>query len=269
MAETERFQLTASSAEIYERQKVPSIFAPLAEATLSAIELSGRRRILDLACGSGAVARALLARTGADVSITGADLNDGMLAVAAKKAPPAEGRLAWVKADAGALPFADAAFDLALCQQGLQFFPDKPAAMAELQRVLAPGGRIAITVWSRVGEISNAIGEAAERRVGAGLHARAIAPFTLRDPAQLRALVEGAGFRDATFSEIRVMRVLDPALEGMRDEIRGSPYYETIAAGPKGALEAIAEDACAALTPYLHAETLTVPQYTHLIEATA
>lgn len=269
MAEQERFQLSANAAEVYESQKVPSIFGPLAEKTLDAIDLAGRRRILDLACGSGAVARALLTRARGEVEITGADINEAMLAVAARKAPADPPRLQWVQANANALPFDDGAFDLAFCQQGLQFFPDRHGALAELHRVLAPDGALVLSVWSRVGETSNAIGEAAERRVGAGLHARAIAPFALRDPVELNELLTRAGFRDVTFREIKMLRILDPALEAMRDEIRGSPYFEIIAAAGHSALEAIAEDACAALTPYLHAETLTVPQYTHLIQATA
>ena len=71
MSEQERFQLSASAAEIYELQKVPSIFGPLAEKTLDLIDYAGRRRMLDLACGSGALARALLARSSDKVASLG------------------------------------------------------------------------------------------------------------------------------------------------------------------------------------------------------
>jgi ubiquinone/menaquinone biosynthesis C-methylase UbiE len=265
----ERFQLSASSAELYELEKVPAIYGPLAEKTLDLVDLGGRRHALDLGCGTGAVARALLARSGEDLEITGADLSETMLDVARRQAPGRPPRLQWVQADARDLPFDTGAFDIAFCQQALQFFADKAGSLRELRRVLAPGGALAMSVWSRIGETANAIGEAAERRLGANLHQRALAPFMLRDPVELHEMISHAGFRDVTFREIKMLRTLDPALEAMRNEIRASPYYDAVAAAGHGALEAIAEDACAALTPYLHAETLTVPQYTHLIEAKA
>ena len=96
--------------------------------------------MLDAACGTGVVARYAAPRAG---HVVGVDVNAGMLAVAARIAP----QLEWVQADVAALPFADGAFDLVLCEQGLQFMPDRAAALAELQRVLAPGGRIVASVW--------------------------------------------------------------------------------------------------------------------------
>ncbi len=137
---TTGWQLDTDSAEAYERYLVPAIFEPFARVLVALAAPAAGERVLDAACGTGVVARYAAPRAG---HVVGADVNAGMLAVAARIAP----QLEWVQADIAALPFEDDTFDLVLCQQALQFVPDHAAALAELQRVLAPGGRILVSVW--------------------------------------------------------------------------------------------------------------------------
>ena len=127
-----------SAAEIYERHMVPAIFGPWAEDLLAFGTAEARRASVGCGLWHGVVARLWLnawARTG---QWWASDLNPGMLAVARTLPPPQGAPIEWREGNVSAIPFPDATFDLALCQQGLQFFPDRPAALREMRRVLAP-----------------------------------------------------------------------------------------------------------------------------------
>jgi SAM-dependent methyltransferase len=118
-----------SAAEIYKRHMVPAIFGPWAEDLVACAAPQPGERVLDVACGTGVVARLVAQRVGPAGQVVGLDLNPGMLTVA-RALPPSQGAMiAWREGNASAIPLADAAFDLVLCQQGLQFFPDRPAAL--------------------------------------------------------------------------------------------------------------------------------------------
>ena len=109
--------------------------------------------VLDIACGTGLVARLAAQRVGGTGNVTGLDLNPGMLAVAASLAssdPPTNARITWQEASATNMPLPDAAYDIAYCQLGLQFFPDRAAAIRERYRVLVSGGRLGLMVWQSI-----------------------------------------------------------------------------------------------------------------------
>jgi ubiquinone/menaquinone biosynthesis C-methylase UbiE len=99
-------------------------------------------RVLDVACGPGLVAGRVNQVSNATCKITGIDLNEAMI-TAAKKNP----NIDWHLGSATELPFADDSFEVVFCQQGLQFFPDRAAAMREMRRVLTPGGQLSLNVW--------------------------------------------------------------------------------------------------------------------------
>ncbi|MEM9465713.1 MAG: methyltransferase domain-containing protein [Actinomycetota bacterium] len=139
---TEPFHLPLEAARAYEATFVPAIFAEWAPHTLAAARPRRGDRILDVACGTGIVARTAVDLVGPDGAVTGLDLNDAMLTVAAE----IEDRVAWRQGDVADLPFADQRFDAATCQMALMFFPDRTAAFRELRRVVVPHGRIAISV---------------------------------------------------------------------------------------------------------------------------
>jgi SAM-dependent methyltransferase len=104
--------------------------------------------VLEIAAGTGAVTRALVSALGDGKRILATDLNEAMLA-RAKSRPGADG-VVWQQADSASLPFEDKAFDTAVCQFGVMFFPDKARAHAEVRRVLKPGGRYFFSVWDRL-----------------------------------------------------------------------------------------------------------------------
>ena len=138
----ESFQLKGSAAAIYEEQKVKAIFGPLAIATLDAVTISDADTILDVACGTGIMARSVRERLGPSARISGADLNEGMIDTAHALTSDDPGGFDWRIADATNMPFEDASFSVVFCQQGIQFFPDDMAAVTEMRRVMMKDGRL-------------------------------------------------------------------------------------------------------------------------------
>jgi ubiquinone/menaquinone biosynthesis C-methylase UbiE len=134
-------------AEMYERFFVPAMFAPWARVLLEYAAPQPGERVLDLACGTGVVARHVAPRIGATGRLIALDLRPGMLAVARSLPAPSGAAIEWREGDAVALDLPADSFDLVVCQQGLQFFSDRAAAVREMQRVLAPGGRLALNIW--------------------------------------------------------------------------------------------------------------------------
>jgi len=143
-----QWQLSGNAAERYERVLVPAIFAPWAADLVALAKLRPGERVLDLACGTGVVARLAAERVGPEGDITGLDLNESMLEVARSQPIPAgAAAVAWVQSSALAMRVPDSSFDVVLCQQGIQFFPDRSQALREMIRVLVPGGRMFASVW--------------------------------------------------------------------------------------------------------------------------
>ncbi len=137
-----------SIPQLYERYLVPLIFEPYAQDLAARIAQEPPARILEVAAGTGVVTRALAAKLPADCALVATDLNQPMLEHAARIGTTRP--VQWRQADAQELPFEDASFDAVVCQFGVMFFPDKPAAFAEMRRVLKPGGRLLFNVWDRI-----------------------------------------------------------------------------------------------------------------------
>ena len=137
-------------AERYDSFLVPVIFRPWAREMIRRAAPHDGEHILDLACGTGVLTREIIHSGIAPASLKGADHSAQMLDVARAKADEVGIVADWVEADAGALPFPDDRFDLAFCQQALQFFPDRSRALSELRRVMKPGGRVALCVQREI-----------------------------------------------------------------------------------------------------------------------
>ena len=142
MSTAETFQIPLEVAETYERTFVPSIFAEWAEALVDAAGIDGGKSVLDVACGTGIVARTALDRVGPEGAVTGLDRNQAMLTVAGRVAPEID----WHLGDAAALPFDDQSFDAVTCQMALMFVPDRRQALAEMARVVRAGGVVGVDV---------------------------------------------------------------------------------------------------------------------------
>jgi len=181
----------ASFPEIYEQALVGPLFTPFVEPLFGDVGLGPGDRVLDIACGTGIVARLAKERLGAAGTVVGVDLNAQMLAVARKVAPAVD----WREGDAGALPLHEGeAFDVVLCQQGFQFFPDRAAAARQMHRALAKGGRLAVSTWRSDEELPvlRELRDIAERHVGPIADRR----HGLGDPGPIAAALEEAGFQE-------------------------------------------------------------------------
>lgn len=143
MAATENFQITPQQAELYEERFVPALFAHWVDAVLDATGVSAGQEVLDVACGTGIVARRAAERVGPTGSVTGLDLNPAMLDVAARVSP----HVTWKQGDVAGLPFDDHSFDAVTCQSAAMFFPDLTGALREMARVTRPGGTVAVQVF--------------------------------------------------------------------------------------------------------------------------
>lgn len=183
-----------SAPENYERYFVPAMGAPLAADLVAVAALEPGERVLDVACGTGVVARLAAEKVGATGAVTGLDVNPGMLAVA--RSVPAPGIITWHEADAQATSLPDAAHDAALCQLGLQFFPDRSAALREIRRVLVPGGRLAANVPGPTPRVFGILEEALRDHVTPETARFVSMVFSLHDTRELEGLLGEAGFDD-------------------------------------------------------------------------
>jgi len=198
MNKHEPWQLTGDAAVLYERYVARHILAPWAPLLVDAGRVAVGERVLDVACGTGVVARAAWQRVGPAGHVVGVDLNPGMIAVARSLPTSASAAIEWIEGSALDLPLADASVDVVLCQQGLQFFPDRIQALREMRRVLRLGGRLAFTVWSAIDDTpyQAALADALTRHVSPEAGAMARAPHALHDATEMYALVASAGFRN-------------------------------------------------------------------------
>lgn len=266
MSQQEQWQLAGSGPAQYERYQVPSVFRPLAELFLATMPLRAGERVLDVACGTGIVARLAAQQVGPTGRVTGVDLNPGMLAVARAQAPTSGAAIDWREGDAGALPCDDASYDVVLCQQGLQFFPDRPRALREMHRVLRPGGRVGLCVWRGIehNPFNQAVAAGLARYVGPEAAASIRAPFACGDAELLRTLLADAGFRQVEILARVLHRRMLPPEESIPGYLASTPMAHAVAALAEAVRTALLRDIGEALQQYQCPDGLVIPQATHI-----
>jgi SAM-dependent methyltransferase len=188
-------------ADVYDESFVPALFAQWGPVVAEAAGVGRGERVLDVACGTGALTLAVADRVGPAGSVVGLDANPEMLAVARRKPTAIE----WVEGRAEAPPLPDASFDAVVSQFGLMFFDDRAGALRQMMRVLRPGGRMAVAVCDAV---ENSPGYAAfaallDRLFGTAVGDAFRAPFVLGDPVQLLAIARAAGIGNASVAQHR------------------------------------------------------------------
>ena len=245
------------------------MFAPCAGQLLELAAVRPGERVLDVACGTGIVARGAAAKVGAAGSVVGTDLNEGMLEVAREVTAGRAGGIEWRAADAAALPLPDAAFDLVCCQQGLQYFPDQPLALREMHRVLAPGGRVVLGVWRAVGHqpVFATFVDALERHAGPEPASLMRRPFSGPDRDGLRKLLADAGF-GGTLVRLGgfLARFASPG-EFLRQQVASSPLEGPVGELDEGRREALRHHFDQAVEPWADDDGVVVPMQTWLVIA--
>jgi ubiquinone/menaquinone biosynthesis C-methylase UbiE len=254
-----------SIPEFYHRCLGPFLFEPYAEDLARRAQALGPRRILEIAAGTGIVTAAL-ARALPEAEIVATDLNPDMLRVAEREA--GSSRVAFAPADAQSLPFADAGFDLVVCQFGAMFFPDRVGAYREARRVLRPGGALLLNVWDRLD--ANPASQAVAEAVAAlfpddppSFLARV--PFGYHDKAAVEADLRAAGFT-AIESETVAKRSRGDAREVAPGLCQGSPLRGEIEARAPDRLDEASEAALARLVR-LHGDPVDAAMSAHVFTA--
>ncbi len=252
----------------YQRYTVEVILGPVAGRLVDTAGPRRGERVLDLACGTGAVARLAAREVGTAGRVTGLDIDDDGLALA-RELPRDGAPIEWLQGDVHALPFPDRSFDLALCSQGLQFFTDRERFLTEVARVLVPGGRFVAGVW-RAQEFNpyyQALQQALEPHVGAGTRARLEAPFALADPAALRDSFVAAGLPVA-IEPLRLVVTMPPLESFIPGHLSGMAAAAELESLSRSALGEIVRTVASALRGYREAPGLRVPFEVLLARAT-
>lgn len=227
--------------EAYERHFVSAIGLPAAQDLIERANPQPGEKVLDVACGTGVVARLAADRVSPGGAVVGVDVNAGMLDVARSVMSP-EAPIQWYEAPAESMPLPDGTFDLVTCQLSLQFFADKPAALREMRRVLVPGGRLAIGVPGEIPEIFEILADGLSKHVGPSLQGFVYQVFSLNDPAELGRMVEEAGFVDVkSASERKTLRLPQPE-EFLWQYIYATPLAEPVLRAGQDQRNALAQD---------------------------
>lgn len=198
MSDIDKGQVSSTAAEIYEEFFVPALFQEWTDRIADSVDVQSGQRVLDVACGTGILARTVVERVGPAGSVIGLDVNEGMLEVAKRQAPHIE----WRPGIAEDLPFDNDSFDVVVSQFGLMFFENRSTAIQEMVRVLRPGGRLAVAVWD---SLENTPGYAVMVDILQGLFGDEVAnglraPYILGSIPELQNLCHKAGIPNSTIT---------------------------------------------------------------------
>jgi SAM-dependent methyltransferase len=257
-------QVSTSAAEIYEEFFVPALFAEWAPRVAAAAALAPGDRVADVACGTGVLASEAARRVAPGGTVTGLDRNGGMLAVARRRAPDID----WREGRAEALPFETGSQDAVVSQFGLMFFDDRVAALAEMWRVLRPGGRLAVAVWDALERTPGyaAMGALLERLFGPAVADGIRMPYVLGDPDELLGCFARAGIGGAALTTPAGTARFASLDAWIHTDIRGWTLADVIDDAQYARLRAAADDALAGFVGPDGAVAFAAPA--HIVSAT-
>ncbi len=260
MAGSETFQLEEAAAEAYEAKFVPAMFAEWAQQLVTVAGVAPGQRILDVACGTGIVARTAAEIAGAE-AVTGVDINPAMLAVAARVRPD----ISWMQGDAAALPVPDGAFHTVLCQMSLMFFPDALAALREMDRAAAVGGKVAVVVPGRLADQPGyrPFVELVSRHAGPDAMSLLGVYWACGDLEELKRLFAKAGLHEVESRTHTGKAKYSSAADFVAVEVESTPLMARLSEEQFARIRA---EAAAVLQPFTGADgSLTVPLQGHIV----
>ena len=243
MTDATRFQFhNPSVPKAYDEFLVPGLFEPWAKLLLDEADLRPGESVLDVATGPGTVARLAAVRVGAKGRVVATDIAQPMLDIAKAKSQPSAAAAAidYLYSPAAPLAVPTGTFDAVLCQQGLQFFPDRPSALREMRRVLRPSGRTAIAVWGELerNEIYAAFHAALQATVRSDLAELITAPFSWPSGTALKSAAEDVGFRNVRLSTRSLSMVLEGGLEQAIQSFAATPIAPGVGELPQDVQQA-------------------------------
>lgn len=268
MKTNEQWQISGSAAELYERFVARYILGPWAQGLVDAAKLRPGERALDLACGTGVVARIAAETVGRSGKVAGLDLNAGMLAVARSLPPPGGAAIDWIQRSALDTGLDGASFDVVLCQQGLQFFPDRLLALCEARRVLAPGGRLGVSVWRTTGVYNAAVGDALRRHLGTEIAQRFCVSRDVPAGEELVRLCSAAGMQDVKLRVGGMMIHLPSPEDFVACHLAATPIADSLLSMDAEERAQLGREVAETLAHYREGDGITFPEEANIVTAT-
>jgi SAM-dependent methyltransferase len=250
----------------YQEFLVPGMFTPFAGRLIADLEITRGSAVLDVACGTGAVTRLAARATGATGTVTGIDIGSSMLAVArSQPAEPDSAPITYLEGSALELPLLDRSVDYATCHHGFQFFPDRVAAIRELHRVLAPGGRVAIACWTGLERtpVFKAIRDSLHLHVSEQAGQMMESPFSV--PAtELAGLLRTASFEATGVECVELMASFRAVPDFGAAVIAAGPVAAIFKEAPVTARQAVTAAVTQAAEQYTEGQTVSFPMYSNV-----
>jgi ubiquinone/menaquinone biosynthesis C-methylase UbiE len=255
------WQLDDTAAQAYDRYLVPAVFDGWAADLVAGVDPPAGSRVLDVACGTGIVARHVARRPASGSDVHGVDVNPAMLGVAREKAAEENLAIAFKEADAHQLPFPDASFEAVLCQQGLQFFADRPAAVREMARVTVPGGKLGLSTCRSLAHQPgySVLSDVLTRHVGAAAANIIRSPYAFGEVDSVRTLLTDAGLSDPAVRIVVWPARFASAEALLRGEMLSSPLADVIKGLDADVLAAVLDELASRLAPHTDDEGVVFP----------
>jgi SAM-dependent methyltransferase len=242
---------TGTGAENYQRYFVPAIATPVSVDLLRTAELRPDERVLDVACGTGVIARLAAEQVGPTGSVTGIDIAPDMIDVARSTPVPGGAHIEWHVSDATSLQLPDDSFDVVLCQMGLMFMEDRPAALTEMRRVLALGGRLVVNTPGKIQPVFELMEQAIVDNISPELGGFVRAVFSMHDPVAVATLLRDAGLVDVSSTvSTSTFRLPGPA-EFLWQYINLTPMGPFVAQATEAAQAAMERQVVDSWQPYV------------------
>lgn len=258
-------------AESYEQFMVPSLFAPWATYLVQVANPQLGERVLDIACGTGIVARNIAPRVGLQGIVIGLDANPDMIDMARTAAEKEQITIEWYTSSAEQLPFRDEHFDLILCQFGLMFFTDRHAALKEIYRVLKKGGRVVLSVWQGLDRhpFYQTLHDVSQQHFG---KSSVQTVFSLGNANELRTWLTASGFEHVEIEPMSITAHFPQPEEFLAWEIdinpAEAPALQNLAKEAQQEIMAVArQDMQSQLEEIMRENQVVLPFHAHIAQA--
>jgi SAM-dependent methyltransferase len=266
MVTSTQWQLAREAAGRYLKILEPAILGPFAQALVTWSNLRPGQTAVDVGCGTGAAARYAAAALGPAGRVIGVDVNRGMIEVARSRPPVQGAPIEWYQENAYQLPFRDQTADVVLCAQTLQFLTDRHQALAEMRRILRPGGRLAVSLWRPLDEnpYFQALLATITDYLGPDIAGGLKAAFALTGAAEIRALLAGGNFWNVEVKVVQLELDLPPLPLFIPRHVSATPMASAFDAASPAAQQAVIADVARQLAPYQTKNGIRVPFRCHL-----
>jgi ubiquinone/menaquinone biosynthesis C-methylase UbiE len=264
----EHAQFSGSIPAAYDRYLGPLLFQPYAEDLAARLQVEENSSILELACGTGILTRALRAKLPSTVKVIATDLNEPMFQNAAGKFAEGEA-VQWLQADACSLPFGDRVFEAVVCQFGIMFVPDKALCAREAHRVLKPGGLFLFNVWDAMEY--NELGQVTHQTIASYFEKDPPAfyeiPFGYHDRYEIKRMLEEAGFREVHTEVVPKVSGASRAEDAATGLVQGNPVAVAITERDPSLLPVITQAVADAIKSRFGESNIRVPMRAIVVQA--